>query len=190
VAVEQFPVIPLNLDHEELNRRVNLQSVRYSGFESKAVDNLSFAGYGGLRLATPRIGSDIGAGVQIIEFDATLLSEPKFISQDLPNNSLEILRPGVWAASINLGFDHNESSQSRRTNVTVLTPQGPFDFYLSTSGHVLASIFHIVTLFEVAEESVELPYQLQIGGGDVYTSVEWTLSSLAFWSVGEWRGSF
>ncbi len=85
--------------------------------QNRRLDDLVFAGYGGILLTTPTPRSNIGAAFETLLADTPMLSSPRDVVQDVGNNGLQFTATGIWRLNVSFGIEHNESNQGRTFNV-------------------------------------------------------------------------
>lgn len=153
----------------------------------------SFAAYGGMNLSVPTGFPDIDSSYQSIDvFDVLSPAVPRGVVVNLaPNHSFSMDVQGVYLIAVTGGFDHNEMNQGRTTNIrffnqNTLQPIGP-PILVGTGRNASVTSIAIAAFLEIGESEKNQSIQLQIGGGDDYSLVEFNYIELAIFNVGEWR---
>ena len=156
--------------------------------------NFVYAGYGGIRQGTPGVaGADIGAVYQTItSFDVGAVATPLHVTQNVAGDGLGFLLPGVWQVTVGLAFAHNSDNAGRTTFVRIYnstTAQGGAGATVATGRNAEATNFSVSMLVDVSADDLGDLFQIQIGGGDVYTAVEWDVASFSVNHVSPGAGS-
>lgn len=140
-------------------------------------DNFVVSGYGAIGLNTPVSLADIAVGVwQTLPMDTNVISAPKFMTQNLANNSLSFLVEGIWNLSPKVSLEFTEVNAGRRLllrvyNITTNTP-GASVYVEGVGRNTDVGGFSFTVPIEVPEADVGDEFVLQISGNASFTSVE------------------
>ena len=162
--------------------------------ETDALDTFSFAAYGGMSYSGDSYPfQDIGEGWEHLDmFDALVVATPRHITVDLDADTLSTDGPGVFMLSLGLSIEHNSLPNSGRVvkirlfDTVAQTPLGS-GFAVGTGRNAEITVVALNAMFDVASGAANHALSVQIGGGDVYTSVVFTTASVSVYSVGEFR---
>ena len=183
-------------DSDETGNEPGQYKCTFADIYKPTVNVFAFAAYGGMRYINPTSvpWHDIGAIHRKIDvFNEQSVVTQRSITTDLVNSTVAIDTAGIYDYTINLTFTHNEAQQGRDTFVrfwdTVnLTPLGP-DTIVGTPRNVAVTSFTLTDLLEIQAGEENIPIDIQIGGGDDYTTVVWDVAQIKFTSAGEYRGT-
>lgn len=88
--------------------------------ETSALATFTSAGYGGVGVDAPIGMANITASFQTLTgFDIALLSNPKGITQDFPNDGLRFAVQGVWQVSVKVSLTFIEENAGRQIQLRV-----------------------------------------------------------------------
>jgi len=162
--------------------------------ETAALATFAFAGYGGIRLATPTAAS-IGAGWTTVPFDTTVLTTPRHVTQDFAVNALRFDTEGVANISAALTITHNSSNSNwdRKFDIRLLnvdTGVPGMSFTVHTARRLTGTYFSATLLTDITVGEINDRFVLQIGNSpDTYSSVVVDSAVLSANYVSEFRGS-
>lgn len=144
--------------------------------ETSALQVFVGAGYGGVIQATPVGMPALGPGWDTVPFAAALISSPRLITQDFPNNGLIPAQEGIWLLSLNLVVSHNESNSGRVMglrlfNVPDAAP-GP-SFGIAVARNQPGTNINISGIIEISASAVGDLEIVQLSGlVDTFTNVD------------------
>ncbi len=139
-------------------------------------------GIGAAGMVNPTAGADLGAGYNHLTlFDSELLPA-KNVTIDLVNDQFSFDKAGLWELSWQLFFNHNSSNSGRRTNLRLWdvtdNSQIAGDVPLGIGRNVEDSDTSSSFRFQLDASDVGHPIRLELGGGDVVTSVTYEIFRL------------
>ena len=162
--------------------------------EQEALSAFAFAAYGGMAYDGDGFAfPDIGAGWQDLNMYNTLsVATPRHVVVDLVNDTLSVDSEGVYQLSVAMSFNHNSSNGGRITRVRLYDDNAGIPlgggFQIGTGRSAESTSVGVSILFEVTAAMVDHKLAIQIGGGDVYSAVEFTSADFSMHSIGEYRG--
>lgn len=134
------------------------------------------AGYGGIGVDSADAMADLGVGWEkVAGFDTNIITTPKNVVHNLPNGALGFSKEGLWQISVKVTLTFAEAVGSRTVkvrlwNLTKAAVASPaFNFFVGrdTAGANLAFTLNE----EIITADVDDLIQLEVGGGDVFTTV-------------------
>ena len=162
--------------------------------ETDALQLFTLAAYGAMEQSgDSTLFPDLGAGWQDIDvFDNVPVASPRGVTPDLVNDTLTIDTYAVYMMTLTLAMSHNEVNAGRETSLrlydnTAGAPAGA-GFTFGTGRNVGVTAASMTLMFEVPQGSEGHSYNVQIGGGDTYSSVVITSAVWTMHSIGEYRG--
>ena len=149
------------------------------------------AAYGGLKMTAPSVvGFTIGvAYATVTQFDALAIT-PKYITPDVPTDSLAIQYPGIYQMTLNMSLDHNSVNAGRSFNArlydtTAAAPIGSA-YTVGVGRDETSTAFSMAVLTEVLGPIIGHKLVLQLGGavgGNIVVSqtnvTQWAISSVS-----------
>ncbi|MDB4312061.1 hypothetical protein N9937_01395 [bacterium] len=162
--------------------------------EAASLATFALAGYGGIIQNAPVAIPDISGSWELFDgWDAASLTTPRYITQDFASNGIRFDRTGVFSISIKISIAHDSGNAGRVVYLrfydgTVGAP-GASTFVFGVGRNVEYTNLTIPgALFEVPSNMVGNLIQLQIGGGDTFSSVQSVGASFEAFSVSEAQG--
>lgn len=162
--------------------------------EAAALATFTLAGYGGIIADAATAIPNLTSGwTTLTIWDEGALPVPRYIVQDFPNNGIRLSREGIFAISVKIALAHNEQNAGRIIklrfwNATTAEP-GTTEFVYGVGRNTAATNLIIPgALFPLPSEVIGDLMQIQIGGGDDFSSVTNLGSSFEASSVSEAQG--
>ena len=162
--------------------------------EVAALNTFALAGYGGILSNGTVAMPDLDSGWVLFDaWNAASMASPRYVTQDFANNGLRFERIGVFSMNIKLSIAHNSSNGGRIlylrfNNGTTGTP-ATNTFAFGVGRNVEATNLIIPgALFDIPSNVVGDLVQLEIGGGDSFSSVDSIGASFEAFSVSEAKG--
>lgn len=163
-------------------------------FAASVLANFAFSAYGAMEYDGVVVGfPDLGAGWQNIDiFNSLPVATPRHVTVNLGGSTVAVDTPGVFAITITISINHNSSNSGRTTRVRLfdVTDGQPLGdgYVIGTGRNAEATTASATILAELGVDDVNHDLIVQIGGGAIYTSVEFNAATFSIYSVGEYRG--
>lgn len=129
---------------------------------------------GSMELVTPIAGADIGAGWVDVPFDAIETPGVGGVEFDLAQNAFRVTDPGDYQINLYANLSHNETNNSRETNVRLWDLTGGVEIGsvpIPIARNQPGSAINVNLLKPIAVAGDWIRWE--IGGGDALTSVFW-----------------
>lgn len=170
------------------------QDAELQTHEDAAVAIFVAAGYGAVDLANPLGVADItDAGWTTMPLDTEVISPPRGVEYDLPNNSLAFESEGVWQMNIIvtltfIGINSGRTMLFRLFNIDLAIPGPSTAIFVgrNTDGATLS----FPLLFEIGVAAINDFFRIELSAvaGDSFTGVIVIDANLGVAHVSEFRG--
>jgi hypothetical protein len=155
------------------------------------VENLVYAGYGGLRELGPT-AFDVPALIySTVPFSTVAVTTPKEVTQDPATNSLSVAKGGVWLLVVSGTLaGHDSSNQGRTFNLRLWNATesvGGSPIPIGVGRNVEDTNFSVTVLVELLDTDIGDIYQLELGGVDAITGGELVGLNWMFTHVSEYK---
>lgn len=177
--------------------RVNLNESNLEWMYNLFLDVFVIVVKGGVRMTSPTPFADLGVGWQTLDlFDEEIIT-PTGITMDLGTNTFTVNDASEILFQISGAFSHNSLNDGRETFVrlyNVTKGTGGNGIPLGTGRNVEITSLAASTAFTVVADgaqanSVGDVFRVEIGGGAIYSAVEFETFSLTLTSIGPWLGA-
>lgn len=139
-------------------------------------DNFVLAGYGQIGLDAITSISDISAGVwQTLPMDIELLTDPRYVTYNLINNSLAYTIEGIWSLNIKISLDFDEVNAGRELNLRfynlTTATAGAVVFREGVGRNTSVGGFSFQVIISTDEFTINDEFVLQVSGDSSFTTV-------------------
>jgi len=161
--------------------------------DTEVRDNFVGAGYGGIRQTLGQALGTVAATPVLLQFDTARFTTPRFVTQDLASNALQLVVEGVWLISINLIISFTSTNAGRTIQVQLWNLSlGAQETIISVfAGRNQDGVnFNATVPFSVSAAKAGDFFQLRLlSSSDSFSNANFNLGSFDAIHVSEFKGA-